>query len=227
VAFPDLDKLSFRDIPDPAAQILARPPSPEPASPVEPSPTRAERQRLRLAAILATPAWIALAALVLGLRGDLRDASVLLKIALWSALGLFALWVMLRPRARGLPPGARAVMLCLGAVPLFYGIAVLALPRSSAPISIGEVTFSGCAVLSVVFAAGPLALAGVLLKRTFLSIPSARGAAIGAICGLAGAIGLHTHCPVETTVHLLLMHGTGIFVCALIGAIFGALHGRA
>lgn len=218
--------LLFQDIPDPVTSG-APIPAPPPAPPEEPSPTRAQRSRSTLLAVIVAPAWIALAALGLGIRGDIADSAVVARVVVWSALGAIALLSVLRPRARGLPPGARVVQLCLVAVPILYAAAVLAIPRSAALHPGLPGAPYGCIALSILLAAVPLALAAVFLRRTFLSLPGLRGAAVGAVCGVAGAAGLHAHCSVETTLHLLLGHGTGIVVCALIGAALGVLRGRA
>ena len=75
--------------------------------------------------------------------------------------------------------------------------------------------------------AGPLLAAGVGLDRAFISAPGWRGATVGALAGLAGAIGLHAHCGVPVFGHLLFGHAPVILVGALIGALLGRRHWRA
>jgi hypothetical protein len=76
------------------------------------------------------------------------------------------------------------------------------------------------------FALVPLALAALSLRRSFLSAPAWRGAAVGAACGLVGAFGIHAHCHYTAAAHVLGAHGLPVLACALLGAAAGALGGR-
>jgi hypothetical protein len=81
--------------------------------------------------------------------------------------------------------------------------------------------------MSTVIAAGPLAAAAFFLRGAFLSAPGWRGAAVGALAGLAGSIGIHAHCPCQGITHLLFAHGTVIVAGAAAGGALGRIGGRA
>jgi hypothetical protein len=49
---------------------------------------------------------------------------------------------------------------------------------------------------------------------------------IGAIAGLAGAVGVHAHCPLAAMAHVLVAHGLPIVLGAAVGAVAAALGGR-
>jgi hypothetical protein len=75
-------------------------------------------------------------------------------------------------------------------------------------------------------ALGPLVAAALLLRRSFLAAAGWRGAAVGALAGLAGTLGVHAHCPCATVGHLLAAHGPSIAVGAVLGGVFGLARGR-
>ena len=83
-----------------------------------------------------------------------------------------------------------------------------------------------CLGISTLMTVGPLAAAAVLLRRSFLSAPGWRGAAVGGLSGLLGSAGIHAHCPCQTLGHLLAAHGAAIALGAVAGATLGRLGGR-
>jgi hypothetical protein len=95
----------------------------------------------------------------------------------------------------------------------------------SAPASLGLFpTFPsvrGCLGVGSLMAAGPLVAAAIGLEHAFVTAPGWRGAAVGALAGLAGAIGLHAHCAVPVFGHLLFGHAPVIVVGAVVGAVVG------
>jgi hypothetical protein len=210
-------------IPDPAADV-ARRPAPPAEAPAEPSPTRVERARiLRLGALLAL-VWLGAVVAAFGLRRDLAALPALGPIVVWTLAIAAGLALLSRPRERGLPAPMRAVQLALAATPaLFAAVALL----TGAPAA--EISWAGvapCLAISHLAALGPLAAAALLLRRSLLSASASRGAAVGALAGLAGTVGVHAHCPVGALDHLLAAHGPAIAVGALAGAIFGRRWGR-
>jgi hypothetical protein len=82
-------------------------------------------------------------------------------------------------------------------------------------------------VWSGIAGAGPIAVAALLLRRSFLSAPVWRGAAVGAVCGLTASVLIHAHCAAPGASHVLVAHGFPAVCGALVGALLGALGGRA
>lgn len=222
------DPFSFEDfgsIPDPAAGLGARP-APLPAPPPDPSPTRAERRRRSLIAAGFGVAWVVFLVWRLGLRGNIADAGLLASLGLWTLVGAGGLALALRPNARGLPPSLRVVQIILLALAALYVAGVLVRDATAPDVPIHWSNVLGCLSCAHLLAAGPLVVAALLFRRSFLSFPAWRGAVVGAACGFGGAIGIHAHCAVETASHVLLAHGLVIAVSAALGAILGARQGR-
>jgi hypothetical protein len=228
MASPDplpLDELDR--IPDPARGVADRP-IPPPIVPAEPSPTRADRRRRGLVGLAVAAAWIAAALLRFGVRGDIGAAGVSGPLAAWAIAVGAGLAFLLRPRARGLPAGVRGVQHALWVVPAIYVVGILLVDGSSAGVEIplGWETARACLGVAVLMALGPLALMATLLRGSFASAPALRGAAVGALAGFAGTIGIHAHCPARSFGHLLVAHGPAIVLGAIAGGLFGRLGGR-
>jgi hypothetical protein len=217
----------FHEIPDPAVRAVGRLP-PEATLPAKPSPTRAERRRRHLLALGVSILWMAGLVRSFGVRHDIGTTYVVVLLALWSVAGVLGVALAFAPRDRGLPSGVRALQLLVTALPALFLATVLAatpaMTRTGASIP-WEGT-EGCLYGAILITAGPLALAALSFKRSFVSLPAWRGAAIGALCGLCGTIGIHTHCSVEATHHILIAHGLPIVLGTLAGAGLGALRGR-
>jgi hypothetical protein len=211
-------------IPDPARGARAVPP---PAVvPAEPSPTRADRAlRVRVAVALAI-LWVAGTVAAMGVRTDIAAPLALGPLLVWAAAVVVGLAAVLRPRARGLPAGIRVVQHTLWIVPALYVIVVVAAGLSSGP-PFGWGTIRGCLAIANLVALGPLAAAAVVLQRSFLSASGWRGAAVGALAGLSGSLGVHAHCPVPAFDHLLASHGPSILLGAILGGILGRARGSA
>jgi hypothetical protein len=225
MASPDPISLEGMDqIPDPAARALA---SAVPAArpPSERALTRADRRRRSQVAVVFAAVWLGAVAVVLGLRPDLGSAAVAAPIVAWMVGGAVILGAVLRPRARGLPAGVRAVQHAVWIVPAAYvaGAVLVAVP-SEAPLTWASIR--SCLALSTLMTLGPLAAAALFLRGSFLSAPGWRGAAVGALTGLAGSIGIHAHCSCQVIGHLLAAHGAAILIGAAAGAALGRLGGR-
>lgn len=219
----ELDR--FADIPDPLRGAAPRPP-PLPELPSEPSPTRDQRARRGWLALAVSAVWLVLFALLLGPRPDLARTEILLRLAAWTLALPLGLFVALRPRSNGWPLGITALRLGLVAlVAVFVGLALLPAEGSQAPLSF--TTVRGCLLVTLLFGLPPLAVAALVLRGAFLNAPALRGAVVGAVCGLAGAAGIHSHCVVVTDSHVLLAHGLPIVLFAAIGAFLGIRRGRA
>jgi hypothetical protein len=212
------------EIPDPAAAV-ARAPVPPARLPAERSATRAERRVSTGVAAALVAAWVVGGLAVFGLRPDVATAGVIAPIAAWIVGGAVVLGVVLRPRARGLPAGVRAVQHAVWIVPVAYvaGICAVAVPE---PDPFTWSSLRGCLGISSLLTLGPLCAATVLLRRTFLSAPGWRGAAVGGLCGFLGAAGVHAHCPCQSLGHQLAAHGIAIALGAVAGAGLGRLGGK-
>lgn len=223
----DRDLLSeLKDIPDPAARVAARPPPAPVEAPAERSPTRPARERRVAGAILAGLAWILLLTWWEGFRDDLGSPRVALPLVLWAALSGLGLLLALVPRARGLPAGVRVLQALVAAVAVGFLAAAVVTSRVHdvlAPLMV----HLECSAVALGMAIVPFALAALVLRRSFLSAPAWRGAAIGALCGIGAAIGIHSHCSLDEVVHVAFAHGVPIAAGALLGAAAGALRGRA
>lgn len=215
----------FADIPDPIRSGGARPP-PEPRLPDEPSPTREQRGRkLALAALLAT-GWLVVFAAVLGFRPDLANVQVAVQLVAWTLALPLGLLVALGPRRSGWPAGVVAQRVALVALlAVFVGFAMFPPEGAQAPLSFQ--TVRGCLSATFLLALPPLVLAALVLRGSFLNAPALRGGVVGAVCGMAGAAAIHSHCSVVTSSHVFLAHGLPLLVLGAIGALFGLLRGRA
>ncbi|WP_437501012.1 NrsF family protein [Sorangium sp. So ce1099] len=219
----------LEDIPDPAAHVTtrlaARPPAPVEA-PAEPSLTRPARERRGLISVVAGLAWIALVSWHDGLRDDLGSPRVAIPLALGAALSGLGLLLALRPGARGLPAGVRALQALVAAAPVGFLVAAVATSGASdRPVPMD--LHLHCLATALSMALLPFALAALLLRGSFLSAPAWRGAAIGALCGLGVVVALQAHCALDDLFHVTLAHGLPILAGALLGAAAGALRGRA
>jgi hypothetical protein len=212
------------DIPDPAAGVTP-PVIPASTPPAAASLTRADRQRRALAALAFTALWVAGASVTVGLRPDVGSPHVLAAAITWLAAGALMLGLVLRPRTRGLPAGIRVVQHALWAVPAVYVVVAAIIAEPTAP-SFSWDCAGKCLAMSAAIALGALLAAAAVLRRTFLAAAGWRGAVVGALAGLAGSIGVHVHCPMETFDHLLAAHGAPIFLFALAGAVLGRIGGR-
>jgi hypothetical protein len=215
----------FAAIPDPARGVALRP-APAPPPPTDPSPTRAERRRRNLLAAGAGIAWIVFLVWHLGVRGNIGDAGLLASLGLWTLLATGGLALALRTNARGLPPSLRVVQIVLLGLASIYVAGVLVRDAAAPNVPIHWSNVVGCLSWAHLLAVGPLLVAALIFRRSFLSFPAWRGAVVGAACGLGGAIGIHAHCVVETASHVLIAHGLVIAVSALLGAALGARQGR-
>ncbi len=214
----------FADIPDPVRSGSARL-VPDATAPSEPSPTRADAiSRRRIATAIGAAGAIGVA-VVLGLRADLLSFEVLLQIGLWTLAVPVSLAIALRPRAGGFPAGVTSVRIgIVSLLGLFIGLGLMPVEGIEVPLTPKTVRF--CLSFGALAGLPALLCAAVVLRRTFLNAPVLRGAFVGAVCGLAGAISIHSHCPVVSASHVLLAHGLPILIFGGLGAIFGASRGR-
>jgi hypothetical protein len=218
-----LDRM--HEIPDPLGTPVTPPVVATVAVPSAPSATRADHARRVVMGVTVASAWtLGLVALV-GVRSDLGTAQVIAPIAALLFAGAVGGGVVLTRRDRGLPAGVRAVQHAVWIVPAAYAIiaAFISTPDSQAPCSQAHGT---CMALSSAIALGAACAAAVSLHRSFLSAAGWRGAAVGALAGLVGSVGVHAHCPAQNLEHLLVAHGLPILLFAAAGAALGRLGGK-
>jgi hypothetical protein len=212
----------FSAIPDPAAGKVPRE-APAVAPPTEPSLTRAARRTRGWIAFGAAVGWILILLMKFGARADLMTASVVAQITIWLVIACAGLALALRPDARGLPRGVRIVQGTILAASVGFTVLVIVLtPANTKHVSGAYV----CLIVATAMMLGPLFFAAIVLGRSFLSAPGWRGAALGAIAGLAAATGIQAHCPIEAMDHVLLTHGLPILLGAVIGGLWGRTLGR-
>jgi hypothetical protein len=210
-------------IPDPVGAVAG--PAPVARVPAERSATRADRLVLARAAMAFVLLWVVGGVAVFGVRPDLVTPEVAAPIVAWLLGGAVVLGIVLRPGARGLPAGIRAIQHSVWIVPAVYvtGVVLVGVPTTE-PIT--WVSIKSCLGLSSLLTMGPLAAAAFFLRGSFLSAPVWRGAAVGGLSGLLGSTAIHAHCPCQTPGHLLAAHGTAIALGAVAGATLGRLGGR-
>ncbi len=226
MAAPDPFSLDdFASIPDPIGGASTRP-TPAPVPPDGASPTRDQRRRRNLIAGGFGVTWVVFLVWRLGVRGNIGDAGLLASLVVWTALTVGGLALALRTNPRGLPQSLRVVQIVLLALASVYVAGVLVRDVTAPNVPIHWSNVIGCLTWAHILALGPLAVAALIFRRSFLSFPAWRGAVVGAACGLGGAIGIHAHCVVETASHVLVAHGLVIVVSALVGAALGARQGR-
>jgi hypothetical protein len=237
----ELDRL-FADIPDPVRDSGAGSPSdgsfelgasgrgkrafgPEPQPPSDPAPTREQSAQRRWVAAALGVSWAVAFAFVLGVRADVLHAQVLAQILVWTLTLPLGLSLALRPLKTGWPRGVVAQRLGLTALAAtFVGLSLL--PAEGVEVPLSFKTVRGCLSLALLIGLPSLLGAALVLKRSLLNAPALRGAVVGAVCGMAGAVGIHTHCPRVTSSHVLLAHGLPILLFAGLGVLFGVRRGR-
>ncbi len=191
--------------------------------PTDPSPTRAERGRLRTILFAAAATWAIAIPLALGVRPDLTATDAVVRGAgLVVLLVLAALLLRVTP-AKSLGPTVPALRAAIVGIPAIYLVITL-LQGSGEPSSLSVDV--ACGLVSFAIALGPLGVAAVLFRRGFLTTPGLRGAATGLLCGLIASATLHLHCPTQNPMHLMLAHGLVLVFAALLGSILGTFGGR-
>ncbi len=221
---PLLEKLG--EIPDPAASLADRP-APEMPPPQGRSTTRAARRTQAAAVVVVTLAWIAYVLWDRGLRGDLGAVATAGPIVAWVCASILALIFVFRRDARGLPSGVRVAQAVVVALPLLFLVTAGIADNGSDTRPFTWSTAAPCLLWSGIAGAVPAVAAALFLGRSFLSAPVWRGAAAGAICGLGATITIHAHCSATEIAHVLVAHGLAVVGGALLGALLGALGGRA
>lgn len=231
-----MSDLSFlNEIPDPTAGAAAPTPSARPPvapRPTEPSPTRSAIGRRRAAALGVSLAWLATHLLVYGVRADFHQLPaeyVAAQVALPFAFGAASLLVAVAPGRLGLGLGIGVIASLALLGPLSFWLFAAALPRPYDAVSpngfwLGSLV---CLDITLAWAAAPLLLAALALRRAFPASAGWRSALVGAALGLLSGAAINLHCPNVDPAHLLAGHGVPVVVAALVGAFVVARWARA
>jgi hypothetical protein len=222
------------DIPDPLAETAAErvpvaAPVPRPASA---SPTRGETERRRIAAFTLSVAWLVMHLFVFGIRTDfhrLPSLYVVAEVLLPALFGAGSLLVALAPGRLGLGLGIGLLTSIAIVGPLSFIVLAAGAPVPHPPVPPASFWGSSfvCLSLTLAWAAAPLVLAAIALRRAFTTSPAWRSALVGAGIGLWSGATINLHCPNVDPAHLLTGHALPVAVSALIGAFIVARWTRA
>jgi hypothetical protein len=217
-----VNDLSFlKEIPDPVASApqLAPPSTPRFASA---SPVRSGTQRSRLLAAAVSVLWLAAHLGAYGLREDLQrlpPSYLLLQAGLPALLGAASLWLALAPGKLGLGVSISLVsgLAVLGPLSFWLMAAGVPAPYAQGPAENFWLGSLLCMDITLAWAAVPLLLAALVLRRAFPSATLWRSALVGAAVGLFCGAAINLHCANVHPSHLLAGHGTPIVLATLLG----------
>jgi hypothetical protein len=231
----ELDDLAFlKEIPDPLA---GAPGAPAPAPRFSaPSATRSVTQRRRVAALGISVGWLCTHLAVYGIRSDftrLPAQYVALQILLPALLGAGSLLLAVAPGklGLGLAAGVVAGFALLGPLSFWLCAALLNRPYPATDnlLQSGRFWLGAlvCLDITLAWAAAPLLLAALTLRRAFPSGARWRSGLVGAALGLLSGAAINLHCPNVNQGHMLLGHGIPVLVAALIGGLVVSRWARA
>ena len=222
-----MSDLSLLDeIPDPVeppqtAHVAGEVRAPLPASP---APTRSTSERRKLAALGVSAAWLFTHLCVYGIRQDfhaLPAGYVAAQVLLPFVFGACCLAVALAPGKLGLGVGVAVVsaMALLG--PLSFWVLALGMPAPHPPAPSPFGFWLGsllCLDITLSWAAAPLLLIALSLRRAFATQAVWRSTLVGAAIGLLSGGAINMHCSNVHPWHLLAGHAVPVVLAALLGA---------
>lgn len=222
-----MNDLSFlKDIPDPVPPAAsdseegARLPRTLPTV-----PTRSTAQRRRMAALGVSFAWLVCHLVAFGIRQDmsrLPAGYIAAQVGLPLLFGASCLIIALAPGKLGLGIGVGIVgsMAVLG--PLSFWLLALGMPPPHAPDAgpfgfwLGSLL---CLDITLSWAAAPLLLLALSLRRAFAAHATGRSALVGAALGLLSGGAINLHCSNVDPWHMATGHGLPVLMAALLGAV--------
>jgi hypothetical protein len=227
-----LSDLSFlEEIPDPLADASKEPARPAPPRLAKASPVRSQARRRRVMALGLGLGWLCAHLAVYGVRQDfdkLPGDYVALQIFLPALLGAASLLLAMAPGKLGL--GLSVSLIAAAAVigPLSFWLLAAGLPAPAAAAG-GDFLLGAlvCLDITLAWAAAPLLLATLALRRAFPAVAGWRSALVGAGLGLFSGAAINLHCPNVASAHLVLGHGVPIVVAALVGGFVVSRRARA
>jgi hypothetical protein len=219
--------LSFLDdIPDPVepARTARAEEELRPPRPTNPPPTRSTSERRKLAALGVSAAWLCTHLCVYGIRQDfhaLPTGYVAAQVLLPFVFGACCLAVALAPGKLGLGVGIAVVsgMALLGPLS-FWALAMgMPVPHPAGPSPLGFWLGSLlCLDITLSWAAAPLLLVALSLRRAFATQVVWRSTLVGAAIGLLSGGAINLHCSNVDRWHLLAGHAVPVALAALLGA---------
>ncbi len=168
--------------------------------------------------------WVAAHLTIYGLRGDLQRLPALylsLQVGLPALLGALSLWAALAPGrlGLGLKVSALSALALLGPLTFWLLAAALPAPYPDSPPPSFWLSALLCMDITLAWAAAPLLLAALALRRAFPSAALWRSALVGAAVGLLCGAAINLHCARGTSSHLLVGHGLPIALATLLGGL--------
>jgi hypothetical protein len=221
-----LSDLSFlKQIPDPLPAETGEAGGTEPVrAPQEASPTRGAIRRRRAAALALSLGWLGAHLAMYGIREDfagLPAGYIAAQVALPIVFGACCLVVALAPGKLGLGLGVGLItaMALLG--PASFWALALAMPVPHSPVPGGLGFWVGsllCLDITLSFAAAPLLMVALSLRRAFSTGAARRSALVGGALGLLSGAAINLHCTNVDRLHILTGHGLPVLIAALLGA---------
>ena len=191
---------------------------------VEKAPTRAHVRTRRLVAGVAC--FAAFLPLALGLRGDFHELPMLygLGTAVAASAGagaLLAFGLSRGPAMMGPRFGVLLAALLVVPASLLGFLLIVVQGGPTSPVLPAEQSMRAmlvCDAIAIAVALPPL-FAALAYRRVFSSnAPGLVGALLGAAAGLLAHMGVHLHCAVTDTSHIMIGHFLPALPLALIGA---------
>lgn len=220
----------FSEIPEPAGDgggSLPRLRAPA----IVAAPERTTVRKQRLAALVASVAWVGIHLAVYGIRNDFDRVSPLYLVAqvlLPFVLAMASLSVALAGGRLGLGMkiGLISTLALLG--PTTFCLIAFGSPAPYVvPDGAGSlIGILVCLDITVAWAALPLLLAVLALRGAFAAGSRHRSALVGAAAGLFAGATMNLHCPNVSSLHVLLGHGLPVVLAAAAGALFLAFRTR-
>jgi Negative regulator of sigma F len=187
-------------------------------------PTRNVTERRRGAALGVSLAWLCTHLVVYGVRQDfaqLPAGYIAAQVVLPIVFATCCLIVALAPGKLGLGVGLGLVSTMAWLGPASYWALALGMPmpHPAEPSTLGFWLGSLlCLDITLAWAAAPLLLVSLSLRRAFAGRAGGRSALVGAALGLLSGAAINLHCPNVDPWHLLAGHGVPVAVAALLGA---------
>lgn len=223
----------LNEIPDPIATEAPPPAGDRLRAARPPVPTRSVAERRRLAAFAVSVVWLCTHLVVYGVRGDfatLPVAYVAAQVGVPVVLAAACLLAALAPGKLGLGVGVALLGTTALLGPLSFWVLALGAPLPHAL----EVNPRGfwlgsllCLDITVAWAAAPLLLVALSLRRAFVARAAWRSALVGGGLGLLSGAAINLHCSNVDRWHMLVGHAVPVALAALVGAFLVARWTRA
>jgi hypothetical protein len=219
---PAFDLDALRAIPDPIDSASVRAPAVEGASwsaiapRLGPARTRPQVRLEHALSFLFVVVWLAIVAVVAGLRPHFEVVPLLLHGAVPVALAIVAVSVALSRGKLGLGPKPAVLAILLAVWPMLFAAAVLAVPIANG----GDDARSGpaCGSVELFLGAVPAFVVALAFRRGIPRGAALRMGVIGLAIGLLAAATWAVHCPDASVAHVLLSHGLPALGIAAVSA---------